>query len=63
MQFVEVSNIDSARILYPDIEPPSVFLGIVKSEPEKYTQYGMLEMTFVGLVHSEGVINKFFFLI
>lgn len=39
-QFVEVSKVELARILYPDIKPTGYFLGIVKSEPERYTAYG-----------------------
>lgn len=45
IQFVEVSNIEAARVLYPDLEPSSFFLGIVKSEPERYAGYeGAFEM-------------------
>lgn len=39
IQFVEVSNIDVAKVLFPDIKDASHFLGIVKSEPERYTPY------------------------
>lgn len=39
-QFVEVSKVELARVLYPDIKPTDRFLGIVKSEPERYTAYG-----------------------
>ncbi|CAK8535790.1 unnamed protein product [Lathyrus sativus] len=38
-QFVEVSKVELARVLYPDIKPTDNFLGIVKSEPERYTAY------------------------
>ncbi|KAK7402299.1 hypothetical protein VNO78_14452 [Psophocarpus tetragonolobus] len=38
-QFVEVSQVELARVLYPDIKPTDCFLGIVKSEPERYTAY------------------------
>ncbi|KAK3426624.1 protein disulfide isomerase-like 1-6 isoform X4 [Eucalyptus grandis] len=45
VQFVEVSNIEAARVLYPDIESSGFFLGIVKSEPERYAGYeGAFEM-------------------
>ncbi|KAF8025581.1 hypothetical protein BT93_F2427 [Corymbia citriodora subsp. variegata] len=45
IQFVEVSNIEAARVLYPDIISSSFFLGIVKSEPERYAGYeGAFEM-------------------
>uniref|UniRef100_A0A2N9EHS8 protein disulfide-isomerase n=1 Tax=Fagus sylvatica TaxID=28930 RepID=A0A2N9EHS8_FAGSY len=39
IQFVEVSNIDVAKVLFPDIKDTCHFLGIVKSEPERYTPY------------------------
>ncbi|KAK7271915.1 hypothetical protein RJT34_28188 [Clitoria ternatea] len=38
-QFVEVSQVELAQFLYPDIKPTDHFLGIVKSEPERYTAY------------------------
>lgn len=45
IQFVEVSNMEAARVLYPDIKSYSFFLGIVKSEPERYSGYeGAFEM-------------------
>ena len=40
IQFVEANNIEVAKTLYPDIKTTSLFLGIVKSEPERYTAYG-----------------------
>nr|POE58416.1 protein disulfide isomerase-like 1-6 [Quercus suber] len=40
IQFVETSNIDVATVLFPDIKDTKHFLGIVKSEPERYTPYG-----------------------
>ncbi|KAJ4718117.1 putative Protein disulfide isomerase [Melia azedarach] len=39
IQFVESSNSEVAKVLYPDIKATKHFLGIVKSEPEKYTKY------------------------
>ncbi|KAK9281608.1 hypothetical protein L1049_004511 [Liquidambar formosana] len=40
IQFVEVSNSESAKALFPDIKSNDKnFLGLVKSEPEKYTTY------------------------
>ncbi|KAM3747640.1 hypothetical protein ACB098_05G050000 [Castanea mollissima] len=45
IQFVETSNIDVATVLFPDIKDTKHFLGIVKSEPERYTPYeGTFEM-------------------
>ncbi|KAK7335937.1 hypothetical protein VNO80_28083 [Phaseolus coccineus] len=38
-QFVEVNQVELARVLYPAINPTGRFLGIVKSEPERYTAY------------------------
>ncbi|XP_027344208.1 protein disulfide isomerase-like 1-6 isoform X1 [Abrus precatorius] len=44
-QFVEVSKVELAQVLYPDIKGTDRFLGIVKSEPERYTAYdGALTM-------------------
>ncbi|XP_012445894.1 protein disulfide isomerase-like 1-6 [Gossypium raimondii] len=44
IQFAEASNIEVAKLLYPDIKATN-FLGIVKSEPERYTAYdGTFEM-------------------
>lgn len=39
-QFVAVSQLELAKVLYPDIKPTGHFIGIVKSEPERYTAYG-----------------------
>ncbi|XVF26757.1 hypothetical protein REPUB_Repub14bG0046000 [Reevesia pubescens] len=36
--FVEANSIEVAKVLYPDIKA-SNFVGIVKSEPERYTAY------------------------
>ncbi|CAL0322041.1 unnamed protein product [Lupinus luteus] len=38
-QFVEVSKFEVAQVLYPDIKITDRFLGLVKSEPERYTAY------------------------
>ncbi|CAJ1955232.1 unnamed protein product [Sphenostylis stenocarpa] len=38
-QFVEVNKVELAQVLYPAIKPTGRFLGIVKSEPERYTAY------------------------
>lgn len=42
-QFVGVTNIEAAKILFPDIKPSNNFLGLVKDEEEKYTIYGELD--------------------
>ncbi|KAJ7963004.1 Protein disulfide isomerase like protein [Quillaja saponaria] len=39
IQFVEVLNFEVAKVLFPDAQPTDIFLGIVKSEPERYTSY------------------------
>ncbi|XP_021298607.1 protein disulfide isomerase-like 1-6 [Herrania umbratica] len=39
IQFVETSSIEVAKVLYPDIQATNLFLGIVKSEPERYIVY------------------------
>ncbi|XP_060205767.1 protein disulfide isomerase-like 1-6 [Lycium barbarum] len=39
IQFVETSNAEIAKHLFPDFKSASLFLGLVKSEPEKYTEY------------------------
>ncbi|XP_022153662.1 protein disulfide isomerase-like 1-6 [Momordica charantia] len=38
-QFVEVSNAEVAKTLFPDIKPSNNFLGLVKEEQERYTIY------------------------
>ncbi|GMH17677.1 hypothetical protein Nepgr_019518 [Nepenthes gracilis] len=44
-QFVETNSIEIAELLYPDIKLTNLFLGLVKSEPERYTMFeGPLEM-------------------
>ncbi|BFG24493.1 hypothetical protein CerSpe_107670 [Prunus speciosa] len=45
IQFVGVSSIEVAKVLFPNVKPTNLFLGIVKSEPERYTSYeGTFEM-------------------
>lgn len=39
IQFVETSSTEIANILFPDIKPTTIFLGLVKSEPERYTSF------------------------
>lgn len=57
IQFVETSNAEIAKHLFPDFKPASLFLGLVKSEPEKYTEYE-------GTFSTDGIVqflddNKF----
>lgn len=42
IQFVETNNIDVAVVLFPDARQKKHFLGLVKSEPERYETYGKL---------------------
>ncbi|XP_071731891.1 protein disulfide isomerase-like 1-6 isoform X1 [Rutidosis leptorrhynchoides] len=39
IQFVETNNPQIASVLFPDFKFSKLFLGIVKSEPERYTSY------------------------
>lgn len=39
IQFVETINAEIAKHLFPDFKPTSLFLGLVKSVPEKYSEY------------------------
>ncbi|OMO54085.1 Thioredoxin-like protein [Corchorus capsularis] len=39
IQFLEAGSIEVAKVLYPDIKAANLFLGLVKSEPERYTSY------------------------
>ncbi|XP_057968097.1 protein disulfide isomerase-like 1-5 isoform X2 [Malania oleifera] len=39
LQFVEVSNTEVAKVLFPEIKTVKHFVGLVKSEPERHTAY------------------------
>ncbi|KAK4754303.1 hypothetical protein SAY87_002407 [Trapa incisa] len=39
LQFVELSDVEVARVLFPDVAISNNFLGIVKSEHEQYTKF------------------------
>ncbi|CAN8259157.1 unnamed protein product [Cochlearia groenlandica] len=39
IQFVETSSRDVAKLLFPNLKPNNVFVGMVKSEAERYTVY------------------------
>jgi protein disulfide-isomerase A1 len=39
IQFVETSSIDVAKLLFPNLKTNNVFVGLVKTEAEKYTSY------------------------
>lgn len=40
-QFLETSSTEVAKVLFPNANPTKNFIGLVKSEPEKYTAFGM----------------------
>ncbi|GAB4842231.1 protein disulfide isomerase-like [Ancistrocladus abbreviatus] len=45
IQFVETNSMEIAQLLFPDIKPTNLFLGLVKSEPERYIIFdGSFEM-------------------
>lgn len=44
IQFVETCTSQIANTLFPDVKSVNLFLGIVKSEPERYTSYGKLKI-------------------
>lgn len=57
IQFVETNNAEIAKHLFPDFKQTNLFLGLVKSEPEKYTEYE-------GIFSTDGILqflddNKF----
>lgn len=56
-QFVETSSTEVAKALFPNANPTKNFLGLVKSEPEKYTAFDDLFYTDKILEFLE--INKF----
>ncbi|KAG9131158.1 hypothetical protein Leryth_020152 [Lithospermum erythrorhizon] len=39
IQFVTTNIKEVAELMFPNLKPSSLFLGLVKSEPEKYTTY------------------------
>ncbi|XP_008795059.2 protein disulfide isomerase-like 1-5 [Phoenix dactylifera] len=39
IQFVETNDISVAKVLFPDIKPKKNFLGLVKSEPERFEKF------------------------
>ncbi|KAI0524329.1 hypothetical protein KFK09_003695 [Dendrobium nobile] len=39
IQFVETDDVKVAKVLYPDIRSNNAFIGIVKSEPERYESF------------------------
>uniref|UniRef100_A0A7N0REQ1 Thioredoxin domain-containing protein n=1 Tax=Kalanchoe fedtschenkoi TaxID=63787 RepID=A0A7N0REQ1_KALFE len=39
IQFAEVSDVEIANVLYPEFKRDGPFMGLVKSEPERFTSY------------------------
>ncbi|KAH7865783.1 hypothetical protein Vadar_011130 [Vaccinium darrowii] len=39
LQFVETSEVDVANVLFPNVQPSYPFVGLVKSEPDRYTAF------------------------
>ncbi|XP_010467851.1 PREDICTED: uncharacterized protein LOC104747845 isoform X1 [Camelina sativa] len=39
IQFVETTSSDVAKLLFPDLKTNNVFVGLVKTEAERYTAY------------------------
>ncbi|KAL8170501.1 hypothetical protein V2J09_022305 [Rumex salicifolius] len=39
IQFVKTNSLEIANVLFPDIGAGNLFLGLVKSEPERYTSF------------------------
>ena len=50
IQFVEVSNVEVASVLFPHVKPTKNFVGIVKSEPERFTAYGELVNWLISII-------------
>lgn len=42
IQFVETSDNDVAKLLFPHLKTNTVFIGLVKPEAEKYTAHGKI---------------------
>lgn len=42
IQFVETSDSEVAKLLFPELKTSNVFIGMVKTEAERYTAYGKL---------------------
>ena len=42
IQFVETNDINIAKVLFPEVGTEKKFIGLVKSEPERYEKFGKL---------------------
>ncbi|RRT78684.1 hypothetical protein B296_00003075 [Ensete ventricosum] len=42
VQFVETNDVNVAKVLFPEVGTEKKFIGLVKSEPERYEKFGKL---------------------
>lgn len=45
---METIDVGIARLLYPDVGQRKQFLGLVKSEPERFEKFGKLVACFIS---------------
>lgn len=50
VQFVETSDRSVAKILFPGITSEEQFVGLVKSEPEKFEKFGKYLLLMFGCI-------------
>ena len=48
VQFVETNDTSVAKVLFPGIASEEKFVGLVKSEPEKFEKFGKYFVKFTG---------------
>lgn len=51
VQFVETSDRSVAKILFPGITSEEQFMGLVKSEPEKFEKFGEYLLPIFGCIY------------
>jgi protein disulfide-isomerase A1 len=52
VQFVETSDTSVAKVLFPGITSEEKFVGLVKSEPEKFEKFGKYFVHIFGCIFS-----------
>lgn len=52
VQFVETSDTSVAKVLFPGISSEEKFVGLVKSEPEKFEKFGKYFVHIFGCIFS-----------
>ena len=57
VQFVETSDRSVAKILFPGITSEEQFVGLVKSEPEKFEKFGKYLLPIFGCILCSFSIN------